>query len=159
MNYALTVERSRGAGRSVKATHQGSESEPVYTINEMAQEFDLSLRALRFYEDRGLIAPERRGLSRLYRDADRQRLALIVRGKRLGFTLTEISAMLDGLADRPPDGPAGLALTLEQCLAQIRGLETQKSEIEAAIAELRAAADSMTWYIDEQADKKNSAAD
>lgn len=101
------------------------------TIGEVAREFGLTLRALRFYEAKRLLAPARRGAVRLYRRSDRERLALIVAGRRLGFTLAEISH-LTGL----PDGRR-LRLTRAQCLAQINLLERQKRGIEAAIAELR----------------------
>jgi DNA-binding transcriptional MerR regulator len=101
------------------------------TIGEVAREFGVTLRALRFYEAKRLVAPQRRGASRLYRRRDRERIALILTGRRLGFTLAEIR----DLVDRP--GGKGLHLTREKCVEQINLLERQKRGIELAIAELR----------------------
>jgi DNA-binding transcriptional MerR regulator len=105
------------------------------TIGEVAQEFGMTLRALRFYESKRLINPERRGATRLYRRGDRQRIALILTGRRLGFTLKEISE----LAGRPEadELQKGLPLSRAQCVEQINLLERQKCGIEVAIAELR----------------------
>ena len=66
-----------------------------YSIGELCDEFDVTARALRFYEDEALIAPERRGTQRLYTDRDRARLAWILRGKRVGLSLAEIKELLD----------------------------------------------------------------
>ena len=101
------------------------------TIGEMAREFGVTLRALRFYEAKHLIAPHRDGAIRLYSRSDCERLALIMTGRRLGFTLAEIGVLLG-----KPDGN-DLHLTREQCVAQIHLLEQQKRGIEVAIAELR----------------------
>jgi DNA-binding transcriptional MerR regulator len=101
------------------------------TIGETAREFGITLRALRFYEAKHLIAPQRDGAIRLYSRSDCERLALIMTGRRLGFTLAEIGALLG-----QPDGN-DLHLTREQCVAQINLLEQQKRGIEIAIAELR----------------------
>jgi DNA-binding transcriptional MerR regulator len=101
------------------------------TIREVARQFGITLRALRFYEAKRLIAPQRRGALRIYRRSDRERLTLILAGRRLGFTLAEIRDLLG-----KPDGKT-LQLTREQCVAQINALEQQKRNIEIAIAELR----------------------
>ena len=73
----------------------------TWTIGELASEFDTTLRTIRFYEDRGLLTPERQGTTRIFHDRDRVRLQLILRGKRLGFTLTEIAHVLDLYDDQP----------------------------------------------------------
>lgn len=101
------------------------------TIAEVAQQFGITPRTLRFYEAKRLLAPYRRGTTRLYRLSDCKRLGLILAGRRLGFTLAEIKHLLN----RPNDG--GLHLTREQCVKQISMLEQQKRSIETAIAELR----------------------
>jgi DNA-binding transcriptional MerR regulator len=103
----------------------------VYSIGDLAREFDVTLRTLRFYEDRGLLKPRRHGMTRLYDAKDRARLATILKGKQLGFTLTEISAMIDA-----QEG-SGLNMSLSQIDEQIELLERQKSEIDEAIKELR----------------------
>lgn len=101
------------------------------TIGEVAHQFGMTLRALRFYEAKRLIAPQRNGAIRLYRRRDRERLTLILTGRRLGFTLAEIKELI-GRADSN-----GLHLTREQCLTQINMLEQQKRGLDIAIAELR----------------------
>lgn len=109
----------------------------VFTIGELAREFDVSLRALRFYEDRDLLHPHRRGNARYYSSQQRVRLQIILKGKQLGFTLTEIHDMLAANADKEPAG-LELGLKPEQILAQIDHLERQRRELDEAIGELRA---------------------
>jgi DNA-binding transcriptional MerR regulator len=106
-------------------------SDAVLSIGEVAREFGLTLRALRFYEAKRLITPQRRGPIRVYRRSDCARLTLILTGRRLGFTLAQIRQFLS-----KSDGK-GLQLTRQQCLAQINLLEQQKRGIEIAITELR----------------------
>ena len=108
---------------------------PFFTIGELSQEFDLTLRALRFYEDKGLITPQRRGVTRLYSPQERERIALIVKGKKLGFTLTEIRDLVAAQEGR--SDPCSLNLSREKCLEQINLLEKQRHQIESALAELR----------------------
>ncbi len=100
-------------------------------IGEVARQFGLTLRALRFYETKRLIVPERSGATRLYRRCDRERIALIVTGRRLGFTLAEIKYLLDA------PGGNNLHLSREKCIEQINLLERQKRDIELALGELR----------------------
>lgn len=107
-----------------------------FTIGDLAREFDVTLRALRFYEDKGLLSPRREGLTRLYSAAERARLAIILKGKKLGFTLAEIKAMV-ALREGTAVSAGGLALTREKCAEQLALLEQQKTEIEEAIGELR----------------------
>jgi DNA-binding transcriptional MerR regulator len=106
-----------------------------YTINELADEFALTHRALRFYESRGLLNPRREGRRRLFTRADRDRLAIVLKGKRLGFTLTEISQMIDAEAGRASEH--GLKLTAEKCGEQIAHFERQIAEAQDALKELR----------------------
>jgi DNA-binding transcriptional MerR regulator len=111
-------------------------SRRYFTIGQLAREFGLTLRALRFYEDRGLISPKREGNTRIYTLRDRARVAVVVRAKALGFTLSEIK---DTLAAEDPFGePAGLTLTEAQVADQIAHLEQQKADVDAALAELNA---------------------
>ncbi len=105
-----------------------------FTIGELSREFGMTLRALRFYENKGLVAPRREGGTRIYSRTDRSRLALIRNGKKLGFTLAEIRAMLSGRDGRPD--PETLRLSKEKCLEQIRLLEKQQLSLKAALAEL-----------------------
>jgi DNA-binding transcriptional MerR regulator len=112
-------------------------AERVFTIGDMAREFGVSLRALRFYEDRGLLHPRRRGTARLYCGRDRLHLRMILKGKQLGFTLTEIHDIL--VSRESPIEGADLELSLhpDQIAAQIRHLERQRADLDAALVELR----------------------
>jgi DNA-binding transcriptional MerR regulator len=101
------------------------------TIGEVAREFGMTLRALRFYESKRLITPQRHGLIRYFRRADRERITLILTGRRLGFTLAEIGDLI------ARTGGKKLHLSREKCVEQINLLERQKRELDIAIAELR----------------------
>ncbi len=107
----------------------------ILTIGEMAREFGTTPRALRFYEGKGLLSPHRQGTARLYGRAERERLALVIKAKRLGFTLAEIRQMLAEPAE--PTQSRALSISRRQCFDQIRHLEQRKREIETALAELR----------------------
>lgn len=108
----------------------------TYTISELAAHFDVTPRAIRYYEDRGLLSPTRAGQNRIYSGRDRGRLYLILRGKRVGFSLAEIREMLN-LYDLN-DGQIGQAqLVLEKIRARVSTLETQKQDLEQIISELR----------------------
>ncbi len=122
---------------AVFPSRRGAERVKTYTIGDLAREFGVTLRTLRFYEDRGLLSPRREGTARIYDARDRARLSVILKGKHLGFTLTEIRAML--AEERTSDGPSpNLRLSLDQIEDQIRHLKQQKAEIEEALAELNA---------------------
>ncbi len=112
---------------------------PTYTIAELAREFDITLRAIRFYEDQGLISPLREGVARtrVYSARDRTRLKLTLRGKRLGLTLSEIKSLVD-MYESPKDTEAQLERFL-QVLAQHREkMEQQREDLEGALAEVAA---------------------
>ncbi len=108
-----------------------------FSISDLSDEFGVTARALRFYEDEGLIAPERRGTQRIYSHRDRARLAWILRGKRVGFSLGEIREMID-LYDLDDGRRVQREVSIERCRARIALLERQKQDIDAAIAELNA---------------------
>jgi len=104
------------------------------TIGELARESGVTLRALRFYQSKGLLAPQRNGSARVFSRADRDRLVLILQGKRLGFTLTEIREMLTARARGCTNA---LPINRRKCVEQINLLERQRRDIEQALTELR----------------------
>jgi len=106
-----------------------------YSIGEMCEAFAVTARALRFYEDEQLIAPERRGTTRLYTERDRARLAWILRGKRVGLSLADIKELLD-LYDVGDGRETQRVKTIERCQEQVDRLELQRVDIDATIAEL-----------------------
>ena len=111
-------------------------AERLYSIGDLAAEFGLSPRAIRFYEDQGLLTPRRIGGNRIYAAGDRARLQLILRGKRLGFALADIKELL-GLYDVDPDHLEQLRATLVKGRARIAELERQQQEIALTLKELR----------------------
>jgi DNA-binding transcriptional MerR regulator len=121
-----------------------------FTIRDLAAEFDVTARTLRFYEQKGLLNPGRKGASRVYSIADRARLVLILRGKRVGFSLDEIREMLDMEAITTQD-PSALTDMLERFHDRIDALNHQREDIDAAIAELEAG---RTWLEDRLANRE-----
>lgn len=115
-----------------------------FSISDLARDYGVTLRTLRFYEARGLLSPTRSGMTRIYSGRDRARLALILKGKQLGFTLVEIRAMLaneegkGAASEEKSASVGGLQLTRSQIGEQLELLRSQRSEIDGAIAELEA---------------------
>jgi DNA-binding transcriptional MerR regulator len=107
----------------------------AWTIRQLCREFAVTPRALRFYEDKGLLSPERRGASRIYSGRDRARLQLILRGKRVGFSLAEIAELL-ALYDRQDGGATQMAASLVRFRRRIEELRRQREDIAKAINEL-----------------------
>ncbi len=112
----------------------------TYTITELAREFDITPRAIRFYEDQGLLSPTREGTggrTRVYGARDRTRLKLTLRGKRLGLTLSEIRDLVD-MYESPKDSAAQLKRFLNVLARHREVLEQQREDIEVTLAELTA---------------------
>lgn len=107
----------------------------AFTIGDLAKEFGVSLRTLRFYEDKDLIQPRRNGVTRIYSRRDRARLKLVIMGKRVGFSLKEIKEMLD-LYDLKDGQSTQLKVSLKRFNEQIALLQKQKQDVEQAIEEL-----------------------
>lgn len=132
------------AGSSIHETRSADADQTGdFTISDLARDFGVTLRTLRFYESRGLISPSRSGMTRIYSARDRARLALILKGKQLGFTLVEIRAMLanedkKGAAGDMAASVGGLQLSRGQIVEQLELLRSQRAEIESAITELEA---------------------
>jgi DNA-binding transcriptional MerR regulator len=106
-----------------------------FTITDLAREFDVTTRTIRFYEDEGLLSPERHGQARVYAPRDRVRLRLILRGKRLGFSLSEIKEIFD-LYDSAPGEAGQLRHFLAKIAERRRQLGQQREDIEVTLAEL-----------------------
>ena len=108
-----------------------------YSITELTREFDISTRTLRFYEDEGLIHPERRGRTRLYRQADRHLIAQILRGRRIGFTIAEIREIIR-VYDEPPGEVGQLKLLMKKVDEKRDDLRQKRKDIDDTLAELDA---------------------
>jgi DNA-binding transcriptional MerR regulator len=111
-------------------------SADIMTISQMCDMFQVTPRALRFYEDKELLAPLRRGTQRLYGHRDRARLHLILRGKRFGFSLEDIRQLLD-MYDREGSNVVQLTRTLDLAQDRLCQMQAQRAELDIAIAELQ----------------------
>lgn len=109
----------------------------TFTIGELAREFDLTTRAIRFYEDCGLLSPQRVGRNRIYTARDRTRLKLTLRGKRLGLTLAEVKELVD-MYESPRDTQAQLRKFLVVLAAHRAQLEQQMADLSVTLEEVRA---------------------
>ena len=130
----MTVE-PRGAARPKTVPRSASRDAKTLTITELAQEFDITPRAIRFYEDVGLLEPARAGRNRVYTQRDRTRLKLTLRGKRLGLSLQEVKQLVDmyeSPADTAPQLQAFLAVLQEHRMQ----LEQQLEDIEVTLSEI-----------------------
>ncbi len=113
-------------------------SDRTFTIRQLCREFGVTPRALRFYEDKGLLNPSRSGMNRIYSPRDRARVLLILRGKRVGFSLAEIREMLD-LYDEDEIHATQMAASVTKFRKRIVELEAQRVEIQLAIEGLKTA--------------------
>ncbi|WP_048648281.1 MerR family transcriptional regulator [Nitratireductor soli] len=134
MNIAMAAQRAAAGNDLPEAS---SKATGDYTrIGDMAREFGVTLRALRFYEDKGLLTPARMGTTRLYTADDKRRLQQILLGRKIGFSLNDIKEVLD-LHDPRGANEKQFRLVLKKSQRQMARLEKQHQTIEEAIADLR----------------------
>jgi DNA-binding transcriptional MerR regulator len=124
------------AAPAVSAKSSPRDSARIYSIAELAREFAITARTIRFYEDEGLIKPRRQGLTRLYSAHDRVRLSWILRGKRLGFSLAEIKELLD-LYQVDRTGVQQMRELLRRSRVHIAELERKRRDLDAHIHEFK----------------------
>lgn len=132
---------------------------PNYTITELAREFDITPRAIRFYEDQGLLSPKREGAggrTRVYSSRERTRLKLTLRGKRLGLSLQEIKALVD-MYESPKDTAAQLKLFLTVLAQHRETLERQREDLEVTLAEIAAHEEECLRLLEEGKSGKSTA--
>jgi DNA-binding transcriptional MerR regulator len=110
-------------------------STDLYSVTELANELGITPRAIRFYETKGLLNPQRAGTTRVYTHRDRARVLLILRGKRLGFSLADINEYLD-LYDVDPSKVKQSKMMLDKIDQRVRELEQQREDLETTLMEL-----------------------
>ncbi|MCC5996930.1 MAG: MerR family DNA-binding transcriptional regulator [Oceanicaulis sp.] len=125
-------------------------SDELCSIRELAERFGVTARTLRFYEQKGLLKPARRGATRLYTPADRARLELILRGRRVGFSLEDIREMLE-IEQLDRGSRAHMELALKRMRERVGVLERQRDDIESALKELHAGC---RWLEERLADRE-----
>jgi DNA-binding transcriptional MerR regulator len=128
----------------------------TFTIGDLAREFGVTLRTLRFYEDKLLVTPRRVGVNRLYSRRDRARLKLVLLGKKVGFSLDEIKGMLD-LYDLKDGQVTQLKVALAKFGQQIEALHRQKADIELAIGELTRTMQVVSGMLRDREERSSSA--
>ncbi|WKB53173.1 MerR family transcriptional regulator [Eleftheria terrae] len=134
---AVASPVARLAAQEVLQASTPEPAERLYGVTELCREFGISARAIRFYEDKGLLRPQRVNGTRVYSPRDRVRLKLILRGKAIGSSLAEIKQYLDLYGDHGEGRVRQLQFTLERTDAAIAELEQKRAHIDATLAELR----------------------
>ena len=120
----------------MSSAHDHTDTDAVFTVTQLCREFDVTPRALRFYEAKGLLHPSRQETRRRFSNRDRARLALILRGKRFGFSLAEIGELLD-LYDTDDSQVTQLTRTIETAEQRLAEMRRQREELEVGIVDLQ----------------------
>ena len=137
MLQAAVRKRAAPSAQEVVASHRDDGAAELFGITELCAEFGITLRTIRFYEDKGLLKPRRINGARVYTRRDRARLALILRSKAIGATLSEIKHFLELYGTHGEGRAQQLKFVLERTDAAIGALEEKRAHIEASLAELR----------------------
>ena len=133
----MPAPRRARSARDVVAAHRDDEHGELFGITELCREFGITLRTIRFYEDKGMLQPRRVNGARVYSRRDRARLALILRSKAIGAPLSEIKQYLDMYGAHGEGRTQQLRFVLERTDTAIAGLEAKRAHIDASLAELR----------------------
>ncbi len=128
---------ARSDAQAFVESHQDEATTQLFGITELCKEFGVSLRALRFYEDKGLLAPRRVNGARVYTRRDRARLSLILRAKAIGSSLAEIKRYLDLYGDHGEGQKKQVQFVIDRTDAEIAALEIKRAQIDTTLAELR----------------------
>ena len=134
---AVLRRKATASAQAVVDSHREDASSELFGITELCREFGITLRTIRFYEDKGLLAPRRVGGTRVYTRRDRARLALILRSKAIGASLAEIKHYLDLYGAHGEGRAQQLKFVMDRTDQAITELETKRAHIEATLAELR----------------------
>jgi DNA-binding transcriptional MerR regulator len=137
VNVAAPVKQRAAAAKEVVESHRDDDTGALFGITELCREFGITLRTIRFYEDKGLLAPRRINGARVYTRRDRARLALILRSKAIGASLTEIKHYLDLYGAHGEGRVQQMKFVLDRTTKAIEQLEQKRAHIEATLAELR----------------------
>ena len=137
MLQAVRRKTAAPSAQEVVASHRDEDTGELFGITELCREFGITLRTIRFYEDKGLLAPRRINGTRVYTRRDRARLALILRSKAIGASLADIKHYLDLYGAQGEGRVQQLRYVLERTDAAIAGLELKRAHIDATLAELR----------------------
>ncbi|WP_316859009.1 MerR family DNA-binding transcriptional regulator [uncultured Cohaesibacter sp.] len=144
---------SSDEGKDVLTASTNQSGPLSYTIGDLAKEFGVTLRTLRFYEDKNLLNPRRDGLNRVYSRRDRARLKLVLMGKKVGFSLSEIKGMLD-LYDLRDGQVSQLRVALDRFSKQISFLQQQRADVDQAIADLERTVEVVSGMLREKEKKE-----
>jgi DNA-binding transcriptional MerR regulator len=134
---AVARKRAAASAQEVVDSHRDADTGELFGITELCREFGITLRTIRFYEDKGLLSPRRINGTRVYTRRDRARLALILRSKAIGASLAEIKHYLDLYGDHGEGRVQQMKYVLARTDKAIAELETKRTHIEATLAELR----------------------
>jgi DNA-binding transcriptional MerR regulator len=134
---AAAARRRAPSAREVVASHRDDDAGELFGITELCQAFGITLRTIRFYEDKGLLTPRRVNGARVYTRRDRARLALILRSKAIGASLAEIKHYLDLYGAHGEGREKQLRFVLERTDRTIQALEEKRAHIDATLAEIR----------------------